>query len=174
MAKIAYTKLGLTKNTDVVVIHHNEQEIEVKQYLPYQEKVDLIAAVLNNCQDANNFINAAKLDFFFTLEVIYRYTNITFTDKQKEDPSKVYDLFVGSGLWQKIKDAIPGDEYSNVYVWLDMTANNIYDYRNSIYGILDAMNTDYDNLKLDADALKNEIADPNSLTLLKDVLTKLG
>jgi hypothetical protein len=108
------------------------------------------------------------------LEVIYRYTNITFTDKQKEDPSKVYDLFVGSGLWQKIKDAIPGDEYSNVYVWLDMTANNIYDYRNSIYGILDAMNTDYDNLKLDADALKNEIADPNSLTLLKDVLTKLG
>jgi hypothetical protein len=49
MAKIAYTKLGLTKNTDVVVIHHNEQEIEVKQYLPYQEKVDLIAAVLNNC-----------------------------------------------------------------------------------------------------------------------------
>ena len=47
MAKIAFTKLALTKNTDVASFDWNGQTIEVKQYLPIQEKMDLIAAVLN-------------------------------------------------------------------------------------------------------------------------------
>jgi len=59
-------------------------------------------------------------------------------------------------------------------MWLSKTAQNIYEYRNSIYGILDAMKTDYSNLEFDADSLKDKMADPNQLTLLKDVLTKLG
>lgn len=174
MAKVSFTKLGLTKNTDVASFEQNGQTIEVKQYLPIQEKMDLIAAVLNNCQDANNFINEAKLSMFMDLEVVYRYTNINFTDKQKEDPAKLYDLLAGSGFLSEILMLIPQSEYKSIIMWLSKTANNIYDYRNSIYGILDAMNTDYSNLELDAESLKEKIADPQSLELLKDVLTRLG
>ena len=174
MAKVSFTKLGLTKNTSVSSFEQNGQTIEVKQYLPIQEKMDLIATVLNNCQDANNFINEAKMSMFMDLEVVYRYTNINFTEKQKEDPAKLYDLLAGSGLLGEIIMLIPQSEYKSIIMWLGKTANNIYEYRNSIYGILDAMKTDYSNLDLDAETLRQKIADPEVLGTLKDVLDKLG
>lgn len=174
MAKISFTKLGLTKNTEVASFDWNGQTVEVKQYLPIQEKMDLIAAVLNNCQDENNFINEAKMALFMDLEVAYRYTNINFTEKQKEDPAKLYDLLAGSGLFDDIFTVLPQREYKSIVMWLSKTAEHIYDYRNSVYGILDAMNTDYSNLELDAESLKEKIADPEALGLLKNVLTKLG
>lgn len=174
MAKIAFTKLALTKNTDVASFDWNGQTIEVKQYLPIQEKLELIASVLNQCQDENNFINEAKIALFMDLEMVYRYTNISFTEKQKEDPAKLYDLLAGSKFFDDVFTVIPQSEYRSIATWLGKTAEHIYAYRNSIYGILDAMSNDYSNLELDAEALKEKIADPNSLTLLKDVLTKLG
>lgn len=174
MAKISFTKLNLHKNDEVASFEWNDQTIEVKQYLPIQEKMDLISSVLNQCQDENNFINEAKLSLFMDLEMVFKYTNINFTEKQKEDPAKLYDLLAGSGLFDEIFHCVPESEYKCIAIWLNKTAEHIYSYRNSIYGILDAMNTDYNNLELDAEALKQKIADPDSLELLKGVLTKLG
>ena len=173
MAKVAFTKLGLTKNISTEILHWNGNEIEVKQYLPISEKLELIGNILNNCQDENNFINFAKLDVFFDLEVIYKYTNINFTEKQKEDSFKLYDLLESSGFFAAAREKLP-EEVEKVREWLYSIAKNIYEYRNSIYGILDAVSNDYSNLELDADQLKNKIADPDSLGLLKNVLTKLG
>ena len=174
MTKISFTKLGLNKNTEIASFDWNGQTIEVKQYLPIQEKMEIISSVLNQCQDENNFINEAKLSLFMDLEMIYKYTNINITEKQKEDPAKLYDLFAGTGLFNEIFTVLPDSEYKCIAIWLNKTAEHIYEYRNSIYGILDAMNTDYSNLELDADSIREKIADPNSLSLLKDVLTKLG
>ena len=110
MSKVSFTKLGLTKNTQVGSFEWNGQTIEVKAYLPIQEKLDLIAAVINNCQDENNFINEGKMSLFMSLEMVYRYTNINFTEKQKSDPAKLYDLLAGSGFlmiclpgWRRIR-----------------------------------------------------------------------
>ena len=50
----------------------------------------------------------------------------------------------------------------------------IYKYKNSVLGILDAVSADYDNLNLDAQSIKDTLADENNLRLLKDVITKLG
>ena len=174
MAKVSFTKLGLKKNTSVGSFDWNDQVIEVKAYLPIQEKLDLIATVLNNCQDENNFINEGKMSMFMDLEIVYRYTNINFTEKQKEDPAKLYDLLAGNGLLKDILTIIPSTEYQSIVIWLGKTANHIYDYRNSIYGILDALQMDYKGLDLDAETIKEKIADPEALGFLKDVLTKLG
>lgn len=174
MAKISFTKLGLTKNTEVASFDWNGQTVEVKQYLPIQEKMDLIAAVLNQCQDENNFINEAKMALFMDLEVVYRYTNINFTDKQKEDPAKLYDLLAGSGLFDDIFTVLPQREYKSIVMWLGKTAEHIYDYRNSVYGILDAISTDYKDTASNVDALADKISNREDLTLIKDILTKLG
>ncbi len=174
MAKVAFTKLGLTKNTEVKTLEWKDQIIEIKQYLPIQEKMDLIVSVLNQIQDDNNFINETKFSLYFELEIIYHYTNINFTEKQKEDPGKLYDLCASSGLIESIENIIPKNELDKLYHWGISTANHIYEYRNSIYGILDAMNTDYKNLDLDAKAIRDQISDPEALGTLKQVLTKLG
>ena len=174
MAKVAFSKLGLTKNTDIASFDWNGQTIEVKQYLPIQDKLTLISNVLNSCQDENNFINEAKMSMFMTLEIVYNYTNINFTEKQKSDPAKLYDLLAGSGFFDDFFTVLPQTEYKSIVVWLDKTANHIYNYRNSIYGILDALKQDYSNLDLNIDELSKKISNKENLDLLKDILTKLG
>ena len=47
MAKVSFTKLGLKINQDVVYLDFNEQSIEIKQYLPVNDKLELISNVVN-------------------------------------------------------------------------------------------------------------------------------
>lgn len=174
MAKLSYTKLGLKINQENGVIFHNDQTIEVKSYLPVNDKLKLISNVINLSADDNNFSNPVKEDVYFALEVIENYTNISFTDKQKEDPTKLYDSFVSTGLYNKIVDVIPEDEIMRLKTGLQTSVKAVYDYRNSVMGILDTISTDYSNLDLDASNIHKKIADPDNMTFLKDVLTKLG
>jgi hypothetical protein len=81
---------------------------------------------------------------FTVLEIVYHYTNISFTEKQKEDPVKLYDLFVGSGFLKRIYDAMPEGEVDEIFELVYSTAEHFYKYRNSIYGILEAVKKDYD------------------------------
>ena len=174
MAKVSFTKLGLKKNEEVGILHINEQDIEVKQYLPINEKLELISSVINSAADENNFSNPVKENVFLTLEILYHYTNINFTDKQKEDPVKLYDLVVSSGLVNKVTDLIPEEELDEVINGVAQSVKAIYTYRNSVLGILESISKDYSNLDLDATEIQQKLADPDSMALLKQVLTKLG
>ena len=174
MAKVSFTKLGLKKNEEVGILHINEQDIEVKQYLPINEKLELISSVINSAADENNFSNPVKENVFLTLEILYHYTNINFTDKQKEDPVKLYDLVVSSGLVNKVTDLIPEEELDEVINGVAQSVKAIYTYRNSVLGILESISKDYSNLDLDATEIQQKLADPDNMALLKQVLTKLG
>ena len=174
MAKVSFTKLGLKKNEDVGILHINEQDIEVKQYLPINEKLELISSVINSAADENNFSNPVKENVFLTLEILYHYTNINFTDKQKEDPVKLYDLVVSSGLVNKVTNLIPEEELDEVINGVAQSVKAIYTYRNSALGILESISQDYSALNLDATEIQQKLADPDNMALLKQVLTKLG
>ncbi len=174
MAKVSFTKLGLKKNEEVGILHINEQDVEVKQYLPINEKLELISSVINSAADENNFSNPVKENVFLTLEILYHYTNINFTDKQKEDPVKLYDLVVSSGLVNKVTDLIPEEELDEVINGVAQSVKAIYTYRNSALGILESISQDYSALNLDATEIQQKLADPDNMALLKQVLTKLG
>ena len=174
MAKVTFSKLGLSKNTEIKEIEWNGQKIEVKQYLPIEEKIDLIGKILNQSVDDNGYYNPIRLFIYTNMEIIMAYTNISFTEKQKEDILKLYDLFNGTELGNTIFKAIPIPEVNQITDWSYEAIDNIYDYRNSAAGIMEAVSRDYSNLELDADKIKGDIANPENLTLLKDVLTKLG
>ena len=167
MAKVSFTKLGLKKNEDVGILHINEQDIEVKQYLPINEKLELISSVINSAADENNFSNPVKENVFLTLEILYHYTNINFTDKQKEDPVKLYDLVVSSGLVNKVTDLIPEEELDEVINGVAQSVKAIYTYRNSVLGILESISQDYSTLNLDATEIQQKLADPDNMALLK-------
>ena len=176
MAKIPYTKLECKVNTSTCDIDINGQTISIKNYLPIQEKLEMVSNIINQAAvaDTNGYWNPGKINVFFTLEVIYNYTNINFTDKQKSDPTKLYDQIVSSGLYEKVIQIIDPAELNFINSTLNETLRNIYTYRNSVYGILDTISTDYSNLELDAEQLRQTIADPNNLALLKNVVAKLG
>ena len=174
MAKVAFTKLGLKVNQEKLVVKFNEQEIEVEQYLPINEKLELISRVLNFASDENNFANPIKLDIYLTLEILFAYTNINFTDKQKEDVTKLYDLVTSSGLVETVFSVLPQEEYDALAYGLKTSAEAIYTYRNSAMGILDIIGSDYSGLNFDATEIQKKIGDPENLALLKSIMTKLG
>ena len=174
MAKIGFTKLSLKRKNEVKTITINNNQIEIKQYLPVNEKLDLIARVINGAHDQNNFPNPIKIEVIGTLEMIMAYTNISFTEKQKEDIPKLYDLLEENGVIKDIISQIPEDEYNFIIDGINKTVNAVYTYNNSVLGILESISQDYSNLDFDIQKLQNDIANPENLKLVKEVLTKLG
>lgn len=172
--KPTFAKLGLKRLNEVNKIELNGEEIEVKKYLPINDKIKIIENTLSNSLDDNSFINPIKLDVFFDLEIIYSYTNISFTEKQKEDPTKLYDLLEENGVFIEVFKNIPEKEYQLLLNWLRETISGFEKHRDSAMGILERVSADYKDLDFDAQKIQKEIAEPGNLELLKDVLTKLG
>lgn len=170
MAKVAFSKLGLKQNNEVKILHYNEQDIEIRQYVPMQEKADMISKIINYSSDENGYYNPLSIKVFLTLEILYTYTNLTFTEKMKENEMKLFDIVTGSGFFNEIINNIPKSEWEDIQTTIWDTISNIYEYKNSAMGILDAIQTDYNNLSLDANALAEKVLDPESLSTLKELI----
>lgn len=178
MAKVSFAKLGLKVNNEVKTFEWLSGDevttVEVKQYLPIEEKLAVISNIINNSIDDNDFYNPVRLEIFTTLEILYAYTNFNITPKMKEDPFKLYDVVLSSGLYDKILEVMPTEEFDRIDVSAHATIRNIYNYKNSAAGILHLISADYSNLDLDLTNLNDKITDPNSLAILKEIAPMLG
>lgn len=174
MAKLAFSKLGL-KVTDLVnPLMFGENTIEVKVYLPLEDKIKLVQTILNNTVDDNGYYNPIQLEANKVVEVTAAYTNLTFTEKQRESIYKLYDQLVSSGFWATLSASIPKSEMSYIEGKLTTLIDNIYAYRNSAAGILENLNVDYDRLNTDAKEIEASLQNKENLSLVRDVLTKMG
>ena len=175
MAKVSFTKLGLKKNTDIKTFNWNEQIIEVKQYIPIQEKLDLIQRVIELAGEGDEgFYNIVKLELYYKIETLKKYTNISFTEKQLEDVCKLYDLITINKLWDEFLKNIPEEE-SN-YLWNNICniAKEVTTYNSSIAGILSTIGQDYALSSLSLQDLAKTIQDPNQLGMIKDIIPLLN
>lgn len=174
MSKVAFSKLSLSKDTSIKEVEWKDQKIEVKQYLPVGEKLDLISRVINYSSDDHVFYNPCKIEIFELIEVILTYTNINVTDKQSEDVLKLYDLFVSSGFADVIKGTIPEEEINYLDDGIWSTIKEIYRYRDSFMGVIEQTQASYKDLDQEVTDIESKISNPDNLTLLKDVVTKLN
>lgn len=174
MAKISFTKLGLAKTREPVKLQWGENEIEVAQYLPAEKKIDIISTIINSTVDENNYFNECRFSIIAALELVYAYTNINFTEKQKEDFLTTYDKLKASGLYDKVLYNIPLSETNEIVPVAHSIIESIYKYKNSALGILENISSDYSNLDFDAEELQKKMADPNAIATLKEVLEKMG
>ena len=170
MAKVAFSKLGLKVNQDIKTIEFNGQNIEVKQYLPIQDKLRLISNIINQSMEQDtDFANPIKFRAFFIIELLEYYTNINFTDKMKEDSAKLFDLVESSGLYAEIRAALPDKECDILEIEAYRTLEAFYKYKNSAVGILDAIKNGYDQQSFDLESLMASIKDPEALAVLKEI-----
>ena len=179
MAKVPFSKLDVKLNNSSCQQSYytsKGEEIfyEVKYYLPIKDKLEMISNIINQSIDDNGYYNPIRVQIFTVLEVTYFYTNLSFTAKQKEDPFKLYDLLVSSGIFKDIIKCINEDDWIEIQEATISAMDNIYKQKNSALGILEAVTDDYSNLSLDAKDIHQELSDPNTLGLLKDIITKLG
>ena len=141
MAKVSFSSLKLQNKNDVQMVEFNNQKIEVKQYISVEEKHDLINIVLQKSFEENIY-NLVKIDLYFHLYLVYLYTNINFTDKQREDEIKLYDLLASSGLLDSILSVIPEEEYEALYYYLEETKEEIAKFNTSALGMLSSLMAD--------------------------------
>lgn len=174
MAKVGLSKLGLSVNKEVQEISWNGQIIEVKQYLPSNEKLEVCSKIINESVDDQNFYNPGRVAIFQAIETLLAYTNINVTDKQKEDPCKLFDLLHSSGLAAVIYAAIPENELGAIQSIVEATIHNIYEYKNSALGILQAVENDYSDLNTEVEDVQAKLTNGTGVAFLKEVMDKLG
>ena len=163
----------LNLNDDIlepIKIQLGDKEVFVKQYLPMEEKINLIEQVMNASGEAT-FANPLKIEVFLNLAIIENYTNLGI---DADKPLETYDYLESHGVFMSVIKVIPTSEYKGLLTFLEESIKNFYAYKNSALGIMETISTDYSNLSLDAEEIQNKIGDKNNLALLKDVMTKLG
>ena len=173
MANITFSKLNLKKKEEIKTITFNEQVIEIKQYLPIQDKLNVIFTAISKAEDEHKFFNPIKLECFCTLEIIYAYTNIKFTDKQLEDEAKIFDLMEENGLISAIFEAIPEEETTFIMDSCERASEAIYTYSNSVMGVLQNIVEQRDSLKLNLDDFINTVQDPSVKEMIKALTTQI-
>ena len=98
-----------------------------------------------------------------TRELKLLWHSFYFTEKQKEDPSKLFDLVVSSGLYEMIIHNIPHAEVESLQCYINSTIAAVYEYRNSVLGLFETITSDYSALNLDASEIHQKLADPNNM-----------
>ena len=178
MAKIAFSKLKCKVNEEVKVIDFNDEKIEVKQYLPVQEKLQLAETVINQAYDEDYaYANPMKIKVFLYVEMLYAYTNISFTDKQKENLPRLYDTLVSSLLLSLVLDAIPESEKEFLEQGINKSIQEIYAYQHSAMGIIDMIKSgivDMEEMGTSVEQIKEDISQLEQLPTVKGILQLLG
>lgn len=175
MAKVPFTKLKCKINTNIVPFQIGEETISIKQYLPIQEKLKLIGRVIMYAHEEDkNYANPLKVKVITDMELVYAYTDISFTIKQRDETDKTYDLLYSSGLLNLILEAIPQDEKDLIYAGIQKTIDSIYTYQNSAVGIMDAISNNYNEASFDVDKIQNTIKELSTSPIIQEVLPLLG
>lgn len=138
MANVTFSSLKLKTNTETKKITICDKEIEVKQYLPAEDKNSILEVTIQEA-DRGTVVNTFALDCLFHLYMVFKYTNITFTDKQKEDLFKLYDLLECNGIINAVIEAIPAAEYKELHDALVDIVDKYAVYRNSFKGALEQL-----------------------------------
>lgn len=172
MAKTSYTNLKIKTNIDNKKISFNDSEIEILQYLPIIAKDDLISITLQKSYE-NNTYNLLKTNMYFHLFLVYMYTNISFTDKQKENEEKLYDSLQSSGLLDKIIAQIPEQEYNFLLEELYKQMEENIRYNLSFAGVV---NNFINRMPIGAEAAMNLVNsfDPSKFQSVIDFAQKLN
>ena len=174
MAKVSLNKITPIKKVDPITLNIGDSEIIVQQYLPIETKMAMMQDVLNAVIDDTGHINPVRMEVFFNVYLLKYYTNISITDTMLGDPSKTYDLLIMNDVLDTIIAQIPETEYADVFDFIVEASENVITYNNSVLGILRNIAADYKNTEIDIDKIGQALNDPNQLTLVKNILEKMG
>ena len=167
-----------TKDIDVINFHG--LEIEVKQYLPIEDKIILATTIYKsstNDEDGLLAVNENTRDVLTTYLITQYYTNLTLP----QDYLEGYDILISTGLYDAIKENII-DEVNRVEEIVDnMIMKGLVEYEQEnrlMYVVKEILNElvnkipTADEAKKFVEEASKEIEnfDPDKLQFIKDFL----
>ena len=123
-----YSDLNLSINDDTVTTQTPFGDIEVRKYLPVEDKIDLIEIALQKSEE-NGIYNEMKLAMYFNLYIIYMYTDLEFTDEEKADEYKLYNELESNNIIISVLGAL--DEYQELFHYLNIMKDIKMKYKTS-------------------------------------------
>ena len=141
MSKVSYANLKLKLYQPSNVMDFNGQEVDVIQYLPVEDKYDLIMATLQKSEE-DGIYNPLKLDIYFHLNLVYMYTNLSFTDKQRENELKLYDVLKSNGFIDLMLSHINDTEYTELQYYIDKYVEDNLTFKNTAGAVLQSVIND--------------------------------
>ena len=144
-------------------------EIKVKEYLPVQDKLDLVQIALQKAEE-DGIYNEIKLEVFFNLNIVYLYTNIEFELEDREDEFKLYDMLQNENFFEKVIACMGENEYKELLGYLMSMKQESLKYKNTAAAVLRTFVTD---LPKNAAAAKEIVDsfDPNAYQQVVDFAT---
>lgn len=167
--KVSYANLKLKPVSTTSAFEFGGQQIEVLNYLPIEDKYDLVMITLQKAEE-DGVYNPILLDLYFHLHLVYMYTNLSFTDKQKENEPKIYDTLVSNGFFDKFFEVLDENEYRELMDYIEELKTTILHYRNTAGAVLQSIIQDLPkNAQAAADIVQN--FDPNKYQAVIDFAT---
>lgn len=109
-----FQSLNISTNTETKTFSINEQTVNVLQYLPIDQKYDLVTITLQNAEE-DGIYNPIVLDAYFHLYIVKMYTDIEFSEEEMFNALDAYDALVSQGVLAEILKLIPDEEYDMLH-----------------------------------------------------------
>lgn len=162
--KFSELELQLNKK-EVTKQAPNGKEFNIRTHISIDEKYDLVMTTLQQSLEPNGFYNEISMDKFFHLNLVFLYTDIEFSEEEREDTDKLYDLLDTNGIIDIVIETI-GQEYKVNLDYLMKNEHKFTDFNHSVAGALMGV---VNSLPLQAEAAK-EILDGFDPTKYEEVM----
>lgn len=113
-------------------------KVQIKQYLPMVDKNSILELVIQTA-DGGTVVNTLALEAIFELYLVFKYSDIEFTEEEKTDLFGTYDKLECSGIIEAVIKAIPASEYKLLHESLMDMVDEYKVYRNSAKGFIDTL-----------------------------------
>lgn len=175
--------LKQNQKDNIKVADYNGLQIEIKQYIPFQKKINLVATMVESTINRDNglhIINGNTLDLAFKVFLVGEYANITLP----KDYMESYDLLVSSGLYDFIYENIPHNELLDLQTALNNhidAERDEYEQKNTIQyiikdllsGLIDKLPNEEGIAKMIDEAKKTmDGFSPDKMEFVKEFLAK--
>mgnify|MGYP004516898083 CR=1 FL=1 len=144
---------SMKKNQNATV----KKFVNVKEYVPFEEKVDLVKDIIDTCiENDNGIIRINEIDqyFWFTIKVLQAYTDIEFSIDYYQD----YNTLAETGLLGEILNLFK-DEYQAVINLLEMQRKYVLEQNRIEFQIAKFLNTATDSLATFVNGLNDKVND---------------
>lgn len=131
--------LNLSINEKKSSFDINGKTIEVKHYLKIEDKISLIQIAIQQSIIEEGFINPILLDAYFNLYIVFYYSNIEFTDEEKQNGLSTYDLLESNGIISKLEAGIPQSEFEDLFNLCTEYTHKYEKYTTSAVGLANSI-----------------------------------
>lgn len=133
---MVFKDLDLKINDNFATTIINDKEVKVFEYLPIEDKMDLINITLQNSEE-NGFYNPMKIEMYFNLYLVEMYTDLEFTEEEKLNPYETYNKLESNNVIISVIGAMTDEEYSFLQEFLKQTKKEKENYKRSFLGIFE-------------------------------------